>query len=193
MKSHLNLLPRSVIQRQVVRSLLRSWAYVAGIVMLLAIAWTIYEEHLTTQAQQRLTKLQTSYDATNATLRNVRLLRSELAKSEQRQATLPADDSQRRLLTLLGLLSSAAETNTQGVAVNSFKLTLDTAPPAASTVNTHTLHVELRGVAADAVGLADFVASIRAWKVFTQVDLKSSSEVKVGTTPAHQFVVECIN
>ena len=191
MKTQLNLLPIRTVQRQTALRLLRIWGYAAGLAMLLVIAWTVHEEHLTAQAQHRLSTLQVSYDETHNTLRNVRLLRSELTTLEQQGSLLPDTDNQ-QLLSLLGLFSSAAQANAHGVAIENLTYTLDVSrPDGLSPSDQNALRVELRGVAYDAVALAEFIAAIRAWDIFAHVAVKSSGEVRIGDLPAYRYVVEC--
>ena len=185
--TNLNLLSPTITQRQSARQLLRTWAYVFGLAMLLAIGWTVYEEYRTDLTQQRHDALALAYESTHERLQNVRHLRSELNNAQSQQASL-LDANNQQLLTLLGLFSSAARQNSQGVAIERFQYDLGDLRHGSSS-----FRVELRGIAAGTVALAEFVAVIRSWDLFQEVELKSSGEVNVGDAPARQYVVECIH
>ena len=194
MKTSLNLLPNSLDGRRIARKLLRLWSYVAAAAMLLAVAVTVYQDHVAARVQHRHDSLQKNCDAARQTLRRVKLLRSDLAEAERRQTILPDADNQQQLLTLLGLFSEAARTNAEGVAIEQLSYTLNVAPPGGPSPEDATrLRVDVRGVASSSLALADFVATIREWNVFTKVEITSSSEVKIGDSPAHRYVLECLH
>lgn len=192
MKTHLNLLPQPVVQRQTVAKQLRVWMYVALAVIVFAIGWTVYLDHQTAQAGRQHAELEDAHQATQVTLRSIRRLRGELV--HQHQSREPAlADNQQEVLALLGMLAAAAEKSDGGIAVERFHYVSTAALTADEDRTNESFRVELRGVAADPLTVAALVTSIQSWEMFTKVELKSSGPVQVGQQNAHRYVIECLH
>lgn len=193
MSSHLNLLPAAVQRRQAIGKLLRGWAWVSGGALAVAILITCYQWQLSTAVAKRHSELQKSSDSTHQTLQNVKRLRRELAAMESRESVALSLASEKPVLTLLGLFASAAQAQGGSVAIEHLTFLSAVLPgkDSAARPANPTSHVELRGVATSNVALAEFVAAIRAWDVFTQVDLRSTGATQIGSTPARSFSIEC--
>ena len=188
----LNLLPVATLRRQAIRQSLSVWAYIGGCAMLLLIGMTIHQELLTARVDRRLAALTDSYDATHADLQEVKRLRREIEEVRDRHGATLSLTRERPLLPLLGIFSSAARANSDGVAIGQFAFSSDEAPqPGNTSSRTPAVLIELRGVAANPMALAEFVSAIQGCNVFTRVELTSTGAIRIRDQAARSYTIEC--
>jgi hypothetical protein len=182
MKQHLNLIPLQYRRKQMIRSLLRTWATIYGLAMLgfVIAGWWAWNQN--SEQRIELTAKNLQY-APIQRLQDETLVLDEETVFLQEQEELLLELSQTHsMLSLLGQLSKASVNCGKLVSIND--LSLSTKPKQSS-------QIKISGIGVNDVAIAQFVAELRDSQMFGNVKLTSSGTTKVGNKSSKAYTLEC--
>lgn len=193
MKRHLNLIPPGIQVRQSLWDLCRIWLMFVGMLaVILALAtwnqWRLYQT-----IAQRHARLEESRQMVKETLAEVSSLRQQLETTRQQEAVALSLAEERPVVTVLGLIGQSAQKTGAAVAVAKLTFTSNVLSNAKATASQHEGSLlQLHGIGAGHLPVAQFVAAMRESALFERVDLKSSGEATMSPgTAGRSFIVEC--
>jgi Tfp pilus assembly protein PilN len=192
MKTHLNLLPWSCRQNQMVRLRAVQWAAVCGVVSILTV--TVFGLRMTRHqaAAAEVGWLQEQ----NAPLERVRGaigdLRTRLANLRAQETTLARLETPRPALTLLGLVGRSVSQCDGLVRVEQLSLrSVEEDDKSGGIRAANTTTVTIKGLALDNLAASRFVVALRNSRSFDRVELKASIEEATSQRKACSYLVEC--
>jgi hypothetical protein len=202
MKAHLNLLPASLQRRFLLRLRLRQWGVVWGIAAAALVGYYAFEsQRLSSQRQtlavwrQRAATIQSVEDA-------VRENRKALRQLRQKMAAYGHLESEQCGYQLIGLVSQGIGACAEPIQIQdlTFQRALVTEAnaveqkadqPKQPPIVKETRRLELKGIAASNLAVAQFVSSLRDCRVFQQVELRASETKDPKLGDRRSFHVEC--
>lgn len=185
MRTHLNLMPMTYRRRQLIRRRLWQWSvmWVFAMVVLSLAAWTQWSQYQ--RGVARLSARQREYQPIEQLGKEVAEIERRIDDLQQREALSLNLADERSMLSLVGVLSDAAKSSGGQVSIQNMQF--DRRGDGAAETNS----VVLRGVAVDDFSVARFAARLRDRKAFSNVELKSTGDVKVGDIDARTYSLEC--
>lgn len=185
MSTHLNLMPMSYRRRHLIVRRVRQWCamWVLAIVLLSLLAWTQWSQYQSGVAH--LDSRQREYAPIKKLAQEVKAIEGRIEDLRRREALSLELADERSMLSLVGVLSAAAESSGGQVAINTLRF--ERRGQGAEHANI----VTLQGVAVDDFSVARFSARLRDAKAFSKVELKSTGDVSVGETEARSYSLEC--
>ncbi len=203
-----DLLPSSVLKARLLRSGMKFWAVVWIIVSLVATTMVLGK-----RSQLRSLEAASSHAAEKAApiqkLEGERKqLETQIAKIRERESWLTESDSS-QTLSLMGIISGAAETNQGRINVQSLRLASIERPVAtpkqdnskklrANTGKKKKVEFEqrmeliLNGYAVNDMAVASFISVLREASVFESVELRSSDSQVFNQHETRQYELTCI-
>jgi Tfp pilus assembly protein PilN len=195
MKSHVNLLPYSVLSQQVVLSWLVRWAVIGGLAVAgaaIALA-NVRQAAVRTEAQRE--RLEAEYRPVAEAKQQAQTLRAQIDELEQREAISMSLCDERPVLAVVGLVSRAAHACRGGVAVEQLEFKRDGAPQAggrgARAEPGGDGLLSLTGVGRSNVAVSQFAAALRDAGVFQRVEVKSTAAEKRADGEFQSYTIEC--
>lgn len=197
MKTHLNLLPWKYRRRQLVRQRLFQWSipWLAAAAVCAGLVWLRYDECQAIETE--VGELERQCAPLDAMQREIHAGRLRLAEIEAKETIVVNLEERRPPLTLLGLVSRAAQSCGGRLRIDQLTASAETGKTAATTEKGKenerprtAMRVEIKGTANDAVDAARFVAALRDSHAFDRVELKSAAEQTTGPR-ACVYCVEC--
>jgi Tfp pilus assembly protein PilN len=196
-KTHLNLLPWKCRQAQTIRLRLRQWALPwAAALAALGLVFVV-ESVRYHAAKQRMEQLEEQYAPVELLRTEIAGLRDRQVELDHQKAVLSELETPHPALTLLGFVSKAArgcggQVQVESLAMASAGGELKSSGKTGPAVPTGKLGAAtIRGVAADNLAIARFVAALRQSEAFDRVELKSSEKRPTDHRPVCAFLVEC--
>ena len=196
MKSHVNLLPYRVLRQQVVHRWLRRWLVigcVAAAAMALAVGnlW-----HAAQVAGTQREQLEEDYRPVKKANRDIQSLRAQIAKLQQQKAISMALSDNQPPLTVVGLISRAAQSCRGNVVVQQLEFKRAAVSKSKGSTTDHRLRgaglLSLNGIGQSNVAVAQFAAALRDSGVFERVELKSTQAEKRVDGEFRNYSIECV-
>jgi Tfp pilus assembly protein PilN len=168
------------------------WSGVISAVLLLGWAAHWYELHEHRVLSQRLEVLQREHRPTQIMLQQLVQMRQKLVDLQQQEAIASELEYQRNALTLLGVISQAAQKNNGRLQITKLDLTnfqslSDVAADSSGT--TGSLH--LTGMSLDNPAVAELLESLQNSRIFASVDLDVLKEREVNEVSLRDYEVHC--
>jgi hypothetical protein len=194
MKNVINLLPASYRRQQIVRKRALQWSAVISGVLLAGWALHWYESHEYRELTEKLEALHREHQPTQIMLRQLVEMRQALVDLEQQEAIATELEDQRTALTLLGVISRAAEKTNGRLRVTNLDLTnfqsmYDAQAP--GTPVREPSGLVLTGVSLDYPAVTELVVGLESSGIFSMVELSSMTERVNNDTSLHDYVVRC--
>lgn len=189
---HLNLLPSSYRRRQIVLKRVRQWSMVWGVALVLALVFGWFCAADCRKLSSDLDLLEAKYSRVKNTQQELRVARKELQELEQREALVLELSQRRPMLSLLGILSKAAQQCDGTVSVRHIAWETDSSNSAGAAAGELEPRLTLRGVGLNNLWVAQFASALRRNDVLREVQLKSTEQQIVNDKVAHGYQLECI-
>ena len=185
MRTYLNLMPMNYRRRNLIRRSLRQWAaiWLLALFVLSLLAWTQWSQYQSGLA--RLDSRHREYAPIQELTSEAEVLQDRINQLQQREALSLSLADERSMLSLIGVLSGAANASGGQVAIRSLKFERRGDGP------TQANSITLQGVAVDDFSVARFSARLRDEKAFSRVELKSTGDTVVGQHEARTYSLEC--
>lgn len=191
---------RCLIRRHVAR-----WGRVVLLLaMLSGVCWWSVQDDLK-DAEVRLAQLNQRAELFRTQLATNAKAREKMKQAQHRRELFERLASPHEPLQLVGIVSASSREQDGRIRVDSFSVRLVESQPyparpvaAKQQVNSESGTPEIQrhslviaGVADDDQSLSQFITALRKANVFVDVELKSSSEVLLATTPVRKYQVHC--
>ena len=195
MQTYVNLLPTRTAVTALLLRRVRQWSFVALSALFLVVVGSILEWKRIESIQAKLKRLENQVAPLPILQREVDHMQQQLDQCNAR-ATLAAqlvDD--RSMLSLIGLVSRAANESAGKVCVRQLSVETVSAPgrrdPGAAG-NVSLRKLQLEGLGEDNLSVARFVAALRGSRVFYEVQLKASEWTQQDDRKFRNYELECI-
>lgn len=194
--NHLNLLPWSFRRRLLVRKRLRQWASVAVLASSLVLSAAGLRFAQLGRQQTLLNRLEMRCASLTEKQKEVARIEAQLAEFRIAQSICSRVENQQLPLKALGLVSQAVQAGQGSVQVRRLSLerSVQTTPAADKTKKpeTHeTVSLQLDGVAADNLSIAQLTLRLRESGTFDTVDLKAAAPSTPGGLE-FPYAVDCV-
>lgn len=200
---HMNLLPKTIIWRLLLRARIRQWAIVGAIVGLLGLTLAVAEYLDVARKRQMCAALEQSCLPLRDIQTETAAQEARLMELTRKTAALCELAPPSRTLALLGIVARCAAQTEGKLQVQRLGCTTATvsqtagapsdpagaAPLTKSTRERATL--QLLGQAENDAAVAQFTAALKQLPVFDHVELKSCSEFQAVGARGRQYLVEC--
>jgi Tfp pilus assembly protein PilN len=185
MKTHLNLMSMSYRRRYLIRRRLSQWGLLwsLSIAMLSLLMWAQWSQYHAGMA--RLGSLRREYEPIAVLQTDIDRIRQRLDDLQRRESLSLVLADERSLVTLVGVLSEAAQNCGGRVCIDSLNLDRRASSEGVNNVLT------LNGVATDDIAVSRFTTALRDRQTFAHVELKSTGSGKVGDLSARTYSLEC--
>jgi hypothetical protein len=194
MKNMINLLPPSYRRQQLVRKRVLQWSTVLCGVLLLGWALHWYESREYRALTQRLEVLRREHRPTENMLSQLVEMRQKLVDLQQQEAIASELEGQRTALTLLGVISQAAQRTNGRLRVTKLELTSFQSMHDAQAANVpaeEASGVLLAGVSLDYPAVSELVDGLQTSGIFSLVELNSMKERAGDDASLHDYEVRC--
>jgi hypothetical protein len=194
MRNIINLLPVSYRRKQIVRKRALQWSAVISVMLLAGWALHWYESHEHRELTERLEALRREHQPTQIMLRQLVQMRQALVDLEQQEAIAKELEDQRTALTLLGVISRAAQKTNGRLRVTRLDLTNFQSMHDAQAPGTPARDpsgLVLTGVSLDYPAVTELVVGLETSGIFSVVELSSMTERVNHDASLHDYVVRC--
>jgi Tfp pilus assembly protein PilN len=195
MKSHVNLLPYGVLSQQVIRCWLVRWAVIGGLAVAGAAIALAHVRHAAIRTEAQRERLEADYRPVADAKKQAKTLRTQIGELEQREAISMALSDERPVLTVVGLVSRAAQACRGGVLVEQLEFQRGGVSQAGGRAAHHAPSgaglLSLTGVGRSNVAVAQFAAALRDAGVFQRVEVKSTAVEKRANGEFQSYVIKC--
>lgn len=191
MKSHLNLLPYDYLRRELLRRRLVQWAVVCSVTLVLVLITGWMQRVNDAVMANHLESLRAEYEPVRQLEVEAASLQRQLDEIKSREAITLNLAINRPVLTLLGVVSTAAKQGDGHVAVGTLAVVETAARDKHSQADAPTNTVSLDGIADDDVAIARFAAALRTGQVFRTVSLKNTGDHEISAVKVRSFSIEC--
>jgi hypothetical protein len=169
------------------------WSAVISVVLLLGWAWHWFELRGHQALSQKLAVLQREHRPTQIMLRQLVDMRQKLVDLQQQEVIARELEYQRNALTLLGVISQAAQKNNGRLQMTKLELanfqSLPQGEAASAASQAGTLH--LTGASLDAASVAELLESLQNSGIFSRVDLAVLQEREALDTSLRHYEIRC--
>jgi hypothetical protein len=194
MKDTINLLPASYRRQQILRKRAFQWSAIMSGVLVAGWALHWYELHEHQALSQQLEVLRREHQPTQTMLRQLVDMRQALGELQQQETIARELEDQRTALTLLGVISQAAQKTNGRLRVTKLELTnfqsLNTAQAAGPSAGEPS-GLQLTGVSLDYPAVAELVDGLQRSGIFSVVELNSMTERENSEDALRDYVVRC--
>lgn len=193
MRTMINLLPQSFRRQQIFRRRLIQWTSIISVALATGWVWHWYEMREERQLVQQLDTLTREHAPTQTMLKQLMEMRQQLVELEHQETVAKELDCQRNALTLLGVVSEAAQ-KTKGrlrvtkLELNNFQGAQTTGAVATATKPPGLL---LTGVSLDNPAVAELLDGLQKSTVFSRVELMMLKEREDKDASLRDYEVRC--
>ncbi|MFO0790603.1 MAG: PilN domain-containing protein [Pirellulales bacterium] len=193
MRTMINILPASYRRQQMVRNRCVQWSTILAVVLALGWGWHAIELRERSHLLEQLDLLSREHAPTQAMLKQVVDMRQQLKELQEHETIAKVLETQRNVLTLLGVVSQTAQ-NTNGM-LRLTKMELKNFQSAAvatkpGEANGAAPGLLLEGVSLDNKPLADFVEGLQHSGIFSRVVFKVDKRAD-NKSPLCDYTVQC--
>jgi hypothetical protein len=193
MKTMINLLPASYRRQQIVRGRAYQWCVVVSLVLVLGWVSHWYELHEQQVMAQRLDVLTREHQPTKLMLQQLVDMRQKLVDLEQQERMARELENQRNALTLLGVISEAAQSTNGRLRVTNLELTDFQGEAATGTAASPVAQpsgLRLEGVSLDNPAVAELIEGLQGSGIFSRVDFTLNDREDIDSSFRH-YEVRC--
>jgi hypothetical protein len=205
MKTSVNLLPLNYRRRQVVRRSLARWLLVWLVCLGVSLVACGLAQHRSQSLEQAVGAAERNAAPLNRLVQEQTTMQAALREFDTKRTVLGEVQSDRPVLTLIGLVSQSAQRCQGGLAVHQLSFErkdrqptdIEKSPLSAESPKPAPEPDELwgcmivRGDAVDNVAVATFVVGLRDSGVFRRVELKSCIRSLAAGRESRNYLVEC--
>ena len=189
---HLNLLPTQYRRRQIVLKRVWQWSVVWGVALVLALTLGWFRAADCRKLSRDLELLEAKFSRVKNTQQELRAAQKELQQLEQREALVLELSQRRPMLSLLGILSKAAQQCDGTVSIRHITWETESGNTRGAAAGEPQPLLTLQGVGLNNLWVAQFASALRKNDVLREVQLKSTEQQIVNDKVAHGYQLECI-
>jgi hypothetical protein len=196
MKTSINLLPAAARRQQVLRRRIVQWSSLLCAMLASGWGWHWYEMREGRALAQQLEVMEREHAPTQRLLQQLVNMRETLDQLQQQEIVAGELERQRNTLTLLGVISQAAQKTSGRLRLTKLELTNfqgagAAGSPAAGGTAEGTSGLLLSGVSLDNPAVVELLDALQDSGIFSRVELLVSKEREEGDTSLRDFEVRC--
>jgi Tfp pilus assembly protein PilN len=194
MKYSINLLPASFRRQQMLRN--RAYQWSAAICLVLVAGWFFHWYELREQRamEQRLEVLTRENEPTQVMLRQLVEMRKKLVDLQQQELIARELEHQRNALTLLGVISQAAQKTDGRLRITHLELADFQSQPTTDAAGAPAAQgggLRLEGVSLDNPSVAELVMGLQQSGIFSRVELLAVNEQENSDSSQRRYEIQC--
>jgi Tfp pilus assembly protein PilN len=192
-KSTINILPASFRRQLVLRNRCVQWTAIIAVVLVGGWGWHRIEMREHSQLSRRLDALSREHAPTQTMLKQVVDMRQRLKDLEQQEAVAKELETQRNTLTLLGVISNAAQKTKGRLRVTKMDLKdfQNVRPVANAGAAPAPGGLVLSGVSLDNPAVAELLDGLQHSGIFSNVELLKLKEREDKSVSLRDYEVRC--
>jgi len=191
MKTSLNLVPAQLQRRTLLRQALRRWTLVWGACLVVGTAfctrywWQLHER------EEKIGRRDNESASVKRLLSHNEQLKTRLQQLQQWREQLRSLEDTQTPLVVLSIISHSAQDAGGRLRIDNLTLNAVSEPPSQE-ASARRMVIELSGSALDDHAIGQFIASLRAAKLFESVELKATRGTAGTSESERQFRLQCV-